>query len=693
MLIKKIKVKEEIHDKAKIKEFAKEVGVSRSYASVLFMRGIDTPQKYREFSFGEDGIVDPYKFLDMEKAAKRLFSAVENGEKILIYGDYDADGVTSVSLLYLYLQKMGARVEYYIPSRLTEGYGMNISAIDEAAKNGVELIVSVDTGITAMDEIAHATSLGIDVVVTDHHESRAEIPECTAVVDPRRQEDRDDFCEYAGVGVAMKLISALRGLEISDTERASAEILDEYADIVAIGTVADIMSLTGENRKIVKRGLEKINSGRCRPGITALLEASGKTKGKAINARGIGFIIAPRINAAGRMGSAETALELLISDEPYKCEALAGELCRLNTERQNEETRISSQIINSTNFEDIAKDRVIVIGSEGWHHGVIGIVCSKILEYYKKPVILLGYEDGVAKGSCRSVDGFNIVKAIESCEKYVERFGGHEQAAGLTLKVENVDAFRKAINEYAEALPEDEEYHGQCAEMKLSPREANLPFALELKGLEPFGKDNTEPLFLMENCKIMNVTALSGGKHTKLILKNDGICFEAVMFSQNPFKMGLDMGQTVSVLFTLEVNEFMNKRSVNLNIKEICFEGEYGKWLERDSDREYTMFCKGVGMDGVRELSREDYVKLYASLKHLAGFEGAELSYRTIANYGAPGRTYFEVRTMLDVFRESGLLLAERLDDYGAFISLVKPQKKADIEATKTFKRMKELAQ
>ena len=691
MLNKGFRIKEVSFDKDEVKRFASAAGISTALARVLMLRGINDENKYEGFISGEP-MLDPFLLLDMEKGARRVLSAVEKGENILIFGDYDADGVTSVALLYLYLESLGARVSYYIPSRLTEGYGMNISAIEEAKKSGVTLIVTVDTGITAVAEIEYAAELGIDVVVTDHHECQELLPEAAvALIDPKRQENSMSLTEYAGVGVALKLASAVEALKCGDSELASLKIIEEYADIAAIGTVADIMSLTGENRFIVKRGIEKISSGSCRGGITALLDASQKKGQKNVTAKSIAFTIAPRINAAGRMGDAVTALKLLLCHEPYECEALAGELCRLNIQRQSEETGIMSSILSGEGLQGFEKDRVIVLGSEGWHHGVIGIVCSKILDYYKKPVILLSYEDDMAKGSCRSVEGFNIVKALEHCAEHLERFGGHDLAAGVTLKKEKVEAFRRAINEYAETLPEIYEDGGEWADIRLSGAEATLPLALELKKLEPYGKDNPEPVFVLEDCKVMSVVPLSMGKHTKLILKSEGICLEGLLFSKNAERMGLEAGQTVTVLFTLEINEFMGKRNLSLNIKDLCFEGEYGRWLLSDSDREYAKFiCGGdCGDLSIKPPCRDDFVRLYGLLKTEAGYEGENLSYRRMSA-GIYGATYFEIRTMLDVFSEAGLLKLSLADDYGAHVALIKASKKADIEATPTFIRLKE---
>jgi single-stranded-DNA-specific exonuclease len=353
------------------------------------------------------------------------------------------------------------------------------------------------------------------------------------------------------------------------------------------------------------------------------------------------------------------------------------------------------QIISGDGLKDFEKDRVIVIGKEGWHHGVIGIVCSKILEYYKKPVILLAYEDGIAKGSCRSVEGFNMVRAIEFCSEYVERFGGHDLAAGVTLKVENVDGFRKAINEYASTMSECENEMGEIADLALNPAELTLPFALELKRLEPYGKDNPEPLFILEKCRIMSITALSMGKHTKMVVgTKGGICFEALMFSKNGARLGLSEAENVTLLFTLDVNEYMNKRTLTVNVKDIYFEGEYGNWLENESTDRYEKFRQGMEIDRAKVLApiRENFVRLYSLLKIKAGYEGEDVSYVSLGN-ALGGANYFDVRTMLDVFAEAGLLEMSYGDGYGARIKLNKTKAKVDIEATPTFIRLREISE
>ncbi len=680
-------------DKNSITQFSREIGKTEAFSRLLIQRGIDSAEKYSEFISPLGSITDPFLLPDMNPAVCRIMQAVSSGEKILIYGDYDADGVSSVALLLLYLKEKGADVSYYIPSRFTDGYGMSDSVVKEAAQNNVTLIITVDTGITAINEIANANSLGIDTVVTDHHECKSELPDSLANVDIKRPDTCVGICEYAGVGVALKLVQALESMIGDDSENAPQNILEKYADIVAIGTVADLMPLSGENRVIVKKGLEKINSGDCRPGIRALIEKTVKDN-EPVDARKIGFVIAPRINAAGRMDSADTALSLLTCLPENECRDIAEKLCRLNSERQAEENRITSMALEMLSGGEYDSDDVLVLANEGWHHGVIGIVCSRITDKFKKPVILLSVDDnGIAKGSCRSVCDFNIIRAIESCSEYVIKFGGHDMAAGITLRHEMVNGFRKAINEYARAVGDMIAGDRTDIDLVLSTRDITLPFANELRQLEPCGRDNPEPIFLLEKVKIANATPLTEGKHTKFILKKGGISFECIAFNFDISLNGLCVGDEISVVVSIEIKEYMGRRSVQTKLKDFCYEGALGSLFEKGIEL-YNAICRGRCINDGRIVlpERDDLQRVYKILRSVCGFEGGAISYRKLFELSGIS-SYVCLRAMIDIFRETNLVNIMKEDEYGAFIKLVKVPagQKAVIESSRTYIRIKEL--
>jgi len=489
---------------AAIADISKTLGVSLLFAVLLYNRGYTTPEEARRFlCFEETDLHDPFLLADMQKAVDRILRAVDNDEKIYIYGDYDVDGVTSVSVLYLYLTSIGARVGIKIPKREGEGYGVSMAAIDTIAADGCTLIITVDTGITANAEVEYAKTKGVDFVVTDHHECHGELPEACAVVNPHRPDCPYPFKELAGVGVVFKTVCAC-AMEIS--ERAGERAIDgvrkvcnEYADLVAVGTIADVMPLVDENRLVVSLGLSKLEKGTGRAGLEALLDASTKREGdaskrKKVTSGMIGFGIAPRINAAGRISDALIAVKLMLADDEDEVAAYTEELCETNRQRQIEENRIAAEAYEMLeNSCDYDNDKVIVLAHDNWQQGIIGIVSSRITEKYGLPSILVSFcgsdgdephalDDG--KGSGRSIKGLNLVEALGACEDLLVKYGGHELAAGLTVKRGQLEEFRKRINEYADAhMTEDMFRISLFAECELSMNEVNLEFATELKDL------------------------------------------------------------------------------------------------------------------------------------------------------------------------------------------------------------------
>ncbi len=516
------------------------------------------------FLFDTD-LVDPFTLPDMEKACKRINDALDNGEKITVFGDYDADGVTSTALLYSYLSSQGGNVDYYIPDRAGEGYGINCGAIDTLAQRGTSLIVTVDTGISAIDEVNYAKSLGIDVVVTDHHKVGDVLPEAVAVVNPHRADSLCEFSEWAGVGVTFKLVSGLH-------ESEGYDLLEKYADIVALGTVADIVSLMGENRIIVRSGVAFINlaiaNGTLRKGIAALLKESATTG--PMDASSLAFRIAPRINAAGRMGSAERALRLLLTTDSAEAEAIAKEISQANTERQETESHITEAAIEIIEKNSHIKyRRVIVVSGDGWHQGVIGIVASRLVEKYGKPCIVISETGDVAKGSGRSIDGFSLYEALTYCKDSLVQYGGHTLAAGLSVECDRIDEFRNKINEYA--LNVERAVAELRIDCKLNPASINLDMISSLELLEPFGADNPQPLFGLYNMEISALQPVGNSKHMRVVLQKNGYSVNAIMFSVTPQKFPFKEGDKVDVAVRLSLGEYMGKAKINVQIKDIKF--------------------------------------------------------------------------------------------------------------------------
>ena len=602
---------DQIDDEA-VDTLSRAMGITPLTARLLCNRGYTDPAS-AELFFGNDERVwhDPMLMADMTPAVRRVLEAVEHQESIAIYGDYDVDGVTSVTSLYLYLTGLGAKVTCYIPNRLGEGYGMSVAAVDQLAADGVSLIITVDTGITAHAEIAHAAALGVDTVVTDHHECHAEIPVCCAVVNPHRPDCPYPFKELAGVGVVFKFICACEATRLGLTaSEALHRMGDRLIDLVAIGTVADVMPLTDENRYIVARGLSMLDHTE-RPGLCALLDAisgsgnsksassGGKKPRRKVNSGLVGFGIAPRINAAGRIAHAMMAVDLLLADTPEHAEEMAAELCAINTHRQAEENAIAEQAYAMIDAQladaqacGEAPPSVIVLENNGWMQGVVGIVASRITEKYGLPSILISFEgamDGeeseydLGKGSGRSIKGLNLVEALADSRELLARFGGHELAAGLTVRRKDIPAFRKRINEYASALLTEEmtavRYEADCV---CEAHELTMEQAEELERLEPFGVGNPTPTLILKDAVIHRVIPLGGGRHTKLTVYKDGQLLQAIWFGMSPSKLPAVAGDTVDILFQLNINDYQGVRSLQLILQDL----RISERLEHDRKRE-----------------------------------------------------------------------------------------------------------
>ena len=575
---------------------AEQLHVSPLVARLLCNRGFADAKSADLFLSNDDRVWhDPCLMADMAPAVARTLAAVNAGEPIVIYGDYDVDGVTSVTSLYLYLRSLGATVTNYIPNRIGEGYGMSVAAVERLAADGVKLIITVDTGITANREIAHAAALGVDTVVTDHHECHGELPLCAAVVNPHRPDCPYPFKELAGVGVVFKFICACEQARagISAVE-AFNRMSAQFIDLVAIGTIADVMPLTDENRFIVSHGLAMLDHTE-RAGLAALLDsisggnqtksaagaAAPKKPRRKVNSGLVGFGIAPRINAAGRIAHAMQAVELLLCEEPEEASARAEALCEINTHRQVEENRIAEQayamIEQYINTEP--RPSVIVLEDDGWMQGIVGIVSSRITEKYGIPSILISFEgsvgDGqsdedIGKGSGRSVKGLNLVDALADSGDLLVRFGGHELAAGLTIRRADIPAFRERINRYAaEHLTDDMTAVRYEADCEVETEELSMKTAEELEGLEPFGVGNPSPLFILRDAVVQKIIPLGAGKHTKLLLYKDGQIFTAIWFGMATGRLPAVVGDEVDVLFQLNINDYQGVRNLQLIVQDM----------------------------------------------------------------------------------------------------------------------------
>lgn len=548
-------------DEEKIDEIVKKFDVPELLATVLVNRGIVDDEEIRVFlNPTRSDFHDPYLMPDMEIAVERIIKAIDNQEKVIIYGDYDVDGITSITVLKKFLKTCGLEADYYIPNRLSEGYGLNKAAIDYIKEKEYTLIITVDCGISGIEEIEYANSLGIETIVTDHHEPMELLPPAVAIVDLKRKDnDTYPFKSLAGCGVVFKLTQAL-GMRLGIDEK---EYL-KYLDIVCVGTISDIVPLVDENRVIAKLGLKLVEVTR-NPGLKALLNASGY---KVVNSNTISFGIAPRINACGRMGYEEEALKLFLTENLVQASEITERLNKYNRDRQEIEKNIYDEAIKMMEKED-SNAQSIVLGSNNWHHGVIGIVSSKITEMYFKPSILICFEGEDGKGSGRSIPGFDLHEALAETAKYLEKYGGHEMAVGLSLKKKNFNRFKEAFEKYVE----EKDITGIVPiieiDKQISLKDIDSNIVKQLDLLEPFGEANRRPIFVYKNLKIDSIRALSDGKHLKMTLKDGNTIVNAIGFNMGQLSKEYMIGDRIDVVGTLEINAYNGREMVQINVKDI----------------------------------------------------------------------------------------------------------------------------
>ncbi len=545
----------------KVNKLVEKFKISELLATVLVNRNIVENEDVELFlNPTRNDFHDPYLMPDMKAAVQRIINAIKNKEKTIIYGDYDVDGITSITVLSKFLKERGLNVESYIPNRLNEGYGLNKAAIKKIADEGFKLIITVDCGISGTEEVEYAYNLGMEVIVTDHHEPLDELPKALAVIDCKRKDSKYPFNSLAGVGVAFKLIQAI-GLELKIDEK---EYL-KYLDIVAIGTISDIVPLVDENRVIAKLGLKLVEVTRS-PGVRALLNAAGY---KEVNSNTVSFGIAPRINACGRMGHERDALNLFLTENIVEANRITNILNEYNKDRQNIEKRIFEEVVAKIESEHLDKKNSIVLGAENWHHGVIGIVASKITELYFKPSILVCFEGNEGKGSGRSIPGFDLHAALCATSDYLEKYGGHEMAVGLSLKRNKFEDFRKVFEEKAEESHTEEIIPVIKIDKEIELKDLSLENVKSLNLLEPFGEANKTPIFIYRNLRIDSIRALSEGKHLKLTLKDKNTIINAIGFNMGMYSEEYQLGDKIDVIGVLEINSFNGMECVQINMKDI----------------------------------------------------------------------------------------------------------------------------
>ncbi len=545
-----------------IEELKSKYGLNELLATILSNRNITEEEQIRLFlNPTRNDFYDPYLITDMEIAVERIIKAIENKEKVTIYGDYDVDGITSITVLKSFLKEIGLETSVYIPNRLDEGYGLNKNAIDKIAKDGCNLMITVDCGISGIEEIEYANSLGIETIVTDHHEPGNELPNAVAVIDNKRKDSKYPFRELAGVGVVFKLTQGLaKRLNLKE------EAYLKYLDIVCVGTISDIVPLVDENRVIAKLGLMLVKQTK-NIGLRSIINSSGYTK---IDSNTISFGVAPRINACGRMGKAKEALNLLLSTDIYEVNELTQKLNDHNKERQETEKAIFENAVEKIEKENLNQNKAIILGGENWHHGVIGIVSSKITDMYFKPSILLSFEeDGIGKGSGRSIPGFDLHEALMQCLDTIEKFGGHSMAVGITIRKDKLEEFRKEFEEIAEKNEIDKIIPIINIDAKINLNEIDKEMVESIKQLEPFGEANKMPIFAFKNLKIDSIRALSGGRHLKLTLKNNNNIINAIGFNIGHLAEEYLIGDKVDVAGVLEINTFGGVDNLQINIKDI----------------------------------------------------------------------------------------------------------------------------
>ena len=698
-------------DRDAVDNIAISLGCSLPLATLIYNRGYKDKDSALAFVQKSQEILhDPFLLNDMALAVDTIINAIKCGDKITIYGDYDVDGVTSVSILYLYLKNKGADVNYYIPSRMTDGYGVSKSAIDTLNENGTRLIITVDTGVTAIEEIKYARALGLDVVVTDHHECAENLPTGVAIINPKRKDTTYPFQSLAGVGVVFKLLCAIEKVYSSCTlTDATRKIAYEYSDLTAIGTIADVMPVIDENRIITALGLQRVES-TSRVGLSALVQYCRSGEGKAqkttrikkISSGFVGFTLAPRINAAGRLYTADTSVELFLAEKENEAERLAEQLCEINRERQIQENNIAESAFLQVEEKGYIGKSIMVLDSTHWHHGVVGIVSSRVSDRFGVPSILISFEgnsdpydpEAIGKGSGRSVGGMNLVNALNSCADLLEKYGGHELAAGLSIKRKNLPEFKKRIEKYAEECfkKQPPEHHLEI-DCELDFSKLSTELVKEFSALEPYGVSNPTPVFYSQGLLITGITPVGMNRHLKLTLENGKRRITAMLFSTSPQEFEFSYGDEVDIAYNLEINEFNGTETVQINLKDIRLSQKTVDY-ENDCENQYKLIKAGessLNSDYIIP-SRAQFETVYKHLQNYARMGREEYRYSKLVSDLTLNNieiNYFQLKTIIKVFIELNIVSIEELDDFSFNFKFLPNKNKANLEKSNILKKLK----
>ncbi len=663
-------------NKSKKEIIESDYNLNNIISSILVNRNMDDSINMDTFYIEEYIHESPFCMADMEITVSRIYRAIRDEEIIAIYGDYDCDGVTSSSMLYLYLKSIGANVIYYIPSRSGEGYGLNCKAIKTLKDNNIDLIITVDNGITAVDQAAFAKTQGIDLIISDHHKVPDIVPESYAIVNPHRKDCPSEFKHICGAGVVFKIIVAM---EDGDYDT----VFEQYGDILAIGTVGDVVPLILENRFFVKRGIEILKK-TTNIGILALCEVVGIDL-KTVSSEVIAFNIVPRINAAGRMGNATLAVELLICDDYDDAIELATKLDNLNIERKETEKNILKSIDEKIDsMINLSKSKVIVLYDKDWHHGVIGIVCSRIVEKYGKPTIVLSIEGEFATGSGRSVGDFSLFDALMSCRECFERFGGHKFAAGMTMLVNRIDEFIEKINLYVDTNFDVIPIPSYKIDYSFNSEELNIDNIYSLEFLKPFGNQNPDPIFLIKNVIIENIIPLKDDSHVKIIVNFEGVFFTALKFNSSTDQFFYKKGDKIDIIGNIDINEYRGNKTISIKIKDY----RYSEFNQTDYIEEIVLYenFKANKLSSIKASyipSKLEISYIYKFIKYNKSFD-YHIDYLMFI-FKNKHISYFKIRIILDIFLEANLI---QLKESLIGLSIIDNPIKVDLKDTKIFKNL-----
>ncbi len=666
----------------------RELNVSEVIARLLINRGYNTPALAKRFlNKSLDQLCDPFLLPDMEKAVARIKSAIENKQPITVYGDYDVDGITSTTILYRYLVSEGGIVSCYIPDRVEEGYGVNNSAIDAIKESGCRLIITVDSGITAVEELGYASSLGMDIIVTDHHECGEELPSAVAVIDPKRPDSKYPYKYLAGVGVAFKLICALAGQE------RRMEMIEKYSVLTAVGTIADVMPLSGENRILVSLGLKRIDN-TDDIGLKALIRMAGIGK-KKVSTSVIGYSIAPRINAVGRVGKAMRAVDLLLAKTAEEADEIAADLCDANRLRQDEESKLIAQANEMIEADkSILENRIIILDNDNWHNGIIGIASSRLNEKYGLPTVLITFDGDVGKGSCRSSKSpFNIYAALDRFKHYFDKFGGHMSAAGFTIKREYVEDFKRELTEFVNSTVTEEELTPKIdVDCEVGIDEISFSTIRDISMLEPYGTENPAPVFMLRDAVITEILPLSFDKHIRVTLSKDGHSVNGFCFGVSPDSFGFCCGDKIDIVFNLDVNVYRGIESPQVTIRDVKLsEKELHRINKERSLFEKYENGKALTSEEAAELipDMDDFTKVFRYLRRLKdGIKLIEAS-RIIASSVEGSFGMCKLKVCLDVFDEMGLIKLRKINDTEYSFEIVPTEEKVNLNRSKLLVKLR----